>query len=145
MVFDCSYLVEREREALFDAAVNCLANEYEGRVSFKYIGPLPPYSFARLEVTRGNFEVVDEARMILGLPEKSSFEQIKACYRGLAMAHHPDRNPGDPRAEERFREVAKAYEILETYCENNPRLEDERSYSFSKDAVDSAVIVRSGS
>lgn len=145
MIFDHSYLVEREKEALFDEAVNLLADEYDRRVSFKYIGPLPPYSFTRLEVTRGNFELVDEARKTLGLPEKSSLEQIKVCYRGLGLAHHPDRNPDDPRAEERFRNIARAYEILEAYCENNPWLEENRIYSFTRDDVESAVMVRSGS
>ncbi len=145
MILDHSYLVEREKEALFDEAVNLLANEYEGRVSFKYIGPLPPYSFTRLEIAQGNFELVDEARKTLGLPEKSSLEQIKACYRGLSLAHHPDRNPDDPRAEQRFRDVARAYEILEAYCENNPWLEEDRIYSFLRHDVESAVMVRSGS
>lgn len=145
MIFDHSYLVEREKEALFEEAVNLLANEYGRGLSFKYIGPLPPYSFTRLEVTQGNFELVDEARKTLGLPEKSSLEQIKACYRGLSLAHHPDRNPDDPRAEQRFRNIARAYEILEAYCENNPWLEEDRIYSFLRDEVESAVMVRSGS
>ncbi|MBI1910359.1 MAG: GvpL/GvpF family gas vesicle protein [Deltaproteobacteria bacterium] len=145
MIFDRSYLVEREKEALFDEAVNHLANEYEGRVGFKYMGSLPPYSFTRLEIAQGNFDVVDEARKTLGLPEKTSFEEVKTCYRRLSLAHHPDRNPDDPAAEERFRNVAQAYEILEAYCENNSWLEEGRIYSFTKEDVESAVIVKSGS
>jgi hypothetical protein len=141
MIFDGSYLVEREKEPLFDEAVNRLANEYEGRLTFKYIGPLPPYSFTRLEISQGNFEVVEEARKTLGLPEKSSLEEIKTSYRRLSLAHHPDRNPDDPKAEERFRNVLRAYEILETYCEDNRWLEEGRIYSFTRDDVESAVMV----
>jgi hypothetical protein len=145
IIFDWSYLVEREKEALFSEAVGFIANGYEGRATIRHIGPLPPYSFTHLRVTQGNFEVVDEARKTLGLPEKASVEEIKACYRRLSLAHHPDRNPDDPRAEERFRNVIQAYEILEAYCENSPRLEEKRIYSFARDDVESAVMVRDGS
>ena len=141
MIFDCSYLIEREKETLFDEALNRLANEYEGRLTFKYIGPLPPYSFTRLEISQGNFEVVEEARKTLGLPEKASLEEIKACYRRLSLAHHPDRNPGDPRAVERFRHVAQSYEILEAYSEDNRWLGEGGIYSFTRDDVESAVMV----
>ena len=85
---------------------------------------------------------MDEARKTLGLQEKSSLEQIKACYRGLSLAHHPDRNPDDPGAEECFKNVTRAYEILEAYCENNRWLKEGRIYSFTKDDVERAVMVR---
>jgi preprotein translocase subunit Sec63 len=98
-----------------------------------------------LEITQGNFEVVDEARKTLESPEKASLEKIKASYRRLSLLYHPDRNPDDPRAEERFRNVARAYEILEAYCENNRWLKEGRIYSFTKDDVERAVMVRDGS
>jgi molecular chaperone DnaJ len=49
---------------------------------------------------------------ILGVRRDASTEEIKKAYRKLAMQYHPDRNPGDKRAEEKFKEVAEAYEIL---------------------------------
>jgi molecular chaperone DnaJ len=49
---------------------------------------------------------------VLGLDKNSDLEEIKKAYRGLAMKYHPDRNPGDQEAEENFKEVAEAYEIL---------------------------------
>lgn len=48
----------------------------------------------------------------LGLPETANAEQIKKAYRKLAMKYHPDRNPGDPKAEEMFKKINKANEIL---------------------------------
>ena len=49
---------------------------------------------------------------ILGVEKSASTEEIKKSYRRLAMQHHPDRNPGDREAEERFKEAAEAYEVL---------------------------------
>ncbi len=48
----------------------------------------------------------------LGVARNASEADIKAAYRKLAMKHHPDRNPGDKSAEEKFKTVSEAYEIL---------------------------------
>lgn len=49
---------------------------------------------------------------ILGVSRKASADEIKASYRKLAQTYHPDKNPDDPRAEEKFKEVSVAYEVL---------------------------------
>jgi len=49
---------------------------------------------------------------ILGVGKTASQEEIKKAYRKLARRHHPDRNPDDPEAEERFKEVQAAYDVL---------------------------------
>ena len=49
---------------------------------------------------------------ILGVSKSSSADEIKKAYRKVAMQFHPDRNPGDKEAEEKFKEAAEAYEIL---------------------------------
>ena len=48
----------------------------------------------------------------LGLRQDAAEKDIRKAYRRLAMRHHPDRNPDDPRAAERFKQVQSAYEIL---------------------------------
>ena len=49
---------------------------------------------------------------VLGLKREASAEEIKKSYRKLALQNHPDKNPGDPEAEKRFKEGAEAYEVL---------------------------------
>lgn len=49
---------------------------------------------------------------VLGVSKSASLDEIKKAYRKVAMQYHPDRNPGDKAAEEKFKEAAEAYEVL---------------------------------
>lgn len=49
---------------------------------------------------------------ILQIEKNASLEEIKASFRKLAMQHHPDKNPDDPEADEKFRELMEAYDVL---------------------------------
>ena len=49
---------------------------------------------------------------ILGVNRKASADDIRKVYRKLAMQHHPDKNPGDKKAEDRFKEINEAYQVL---------------------------------
>ncbi|MFC2412148.1 MAG: DnaJ domain-containing protein, partial [Bacteroides sp.] len=49
---------------------------------------------------------------VLGVEKNATAEEIKKAYRQCALKYHPDRNPGDKAAEEKFKEAAEAYEVL---------------------------------
>lgn len=49
---------------------------------------------------------------ILGVERKAGTDEIRKAYRKLAMQYHPDKNPGDKKAEERFKEINEAYQVL---------------------------------
>ncbi|HEY7822824.1 MAG TPA: DnaJ domain-containing protein, partial [Acidimicrobiia bacterium] len=49
---------------------------------------------------------------VLGISETATAEEVKKAYRKLAQTHHPDANPDDPEAEQKFKEISEAYAIL---------------------------------
>lgn len=49
---------------------------------------------------------------LLGIDRNADADELKKAYRKAALAHHPDRNPGDKKAEEKFKEVTEAYQVL---------------------------------
>src|ERR1700687_871779 len=49
---------------------------------------------------------------VLGVPRTASESEIRSEYRKLARKHHPDANPGDKSAEERFKDINEAYDVL---------------------------------
>ena len=60
---------------------------------------------------------------ILGVSRDASDEEIKKAYRKLALKHHPDRNPGDKKAEDAFKEASEAYQVL---CDETRRSQYDR-------------------
>jgi molecular chaperone DnaJ len=56
--------------------------------------------------------VADELYKTLGVSKKASDDEIKKAYRKLARKYHPDRNPDDPAAEEKFKEISAAHDVL---------------------------------
>jgi len=55
---------------------------------------------------------VDDLYATLGVAKTASADEIKKAYRKLARVHHPDANAGDPKAEERFKEISHAHDVL---------------------------------
>lgn len=146
MILNRSYLVERAQEVQFDAAMNDLGERYDATLSFRYIGPLPAYSFVNIELNQGNFALLDQARKTLELPETANWGKIKSAYRQSLLAHHPDHNLDDPQAAQRCKEVIAAFELVGAYCQSFQDFSargNEAEYAFTRDEVEKIFIVDS--
>ncbi len=142
MILNRSYLVDRRSETQFDAAMNTLGNCYDGILSFRYIGPLPAYSFVNIELNQGNFILLDKARKILKLQQTTTWGGIKSAYRQQLMAYHPDFHPDDAQAAERCKEVIAAFDMVSAYCRSFPDFSgNDSSYDFSRNEVEKHFIV----
>ncbi|MEK7370251.1 MAG: GvpL/GvpF family gas vesicle protein, partial [candidate division NC10 bacterium] len=84
MVLNVAFLIEKKREEEFDEQVRKLDEALNGEVSFRIVGPLPPYSFATVEVARPSVEKLEEARRLLGLGASVSQAEVKQAFRRLA-------------------------------------------------------------
>ena len=72
--------------------------------------------------------------LVLGVPERAGPEAIKRAYRALARESHPDRHPGDAEAEERFKRVQAAYQVLSDPALRRAYDRTRRSWAWAHDA-----------
>jgi len=143
MVTNLALLLDgADREAL-DRKLQLLDEEFESRLHFRCVGPLPPYSFATVELQVPSFESVDEARRALGLGEIASAGEIKQAYRRLASQFHPDRHPGDAQAQTKMMALTKAYTLLTAYAENQAlkaNAPQEAACCFDRQTVEQTLL-----
>ena len=73
-----------------------------------------PFGRLTLNLRGDNNSIMDykDYYKILGVERKASADDIRKAYRKLAMQHHPDKNPGDKKAEDKFKEINEAYQVL---------------------------------
>lgn len=136
MIANLSFLIERTRESELDKKMQELGEKYKGKLRFKYIGPMPPYSFVNINLKLGNFELVDAARKLLGLDEEATFDEIKKAYHELAHQYHPDKHQGDLKKEEQMKKITQAYNVLESYCQKKEKC------SFKEEDVKDSIIIK---
>jgi len=152
MIANFSFLIEKVREPELDRKMQELGKKYEGKLKFKYIGPMSPYSFANINLGLGDFELIDEARRTLGLGEEASFGEIRQAYYALSHQYHPDRPRGN---EEEMKKITQAYAALENYCQSCDEIAptpkfgvgvkgkvESQKYSFKKEDVENSLIIK---
>src|SRR4051812_37472467 len=71
----------------------------------------PPPSFIGPHFTRGH-SLARDPYQELGVSRTATADEIRKAFRKLAKAHHPDTNPGDKKAEEKFKQVSAAFDIV---------------------------------
>jgi len=128
-----SYLVEKEKGDLFDDALDEIAEKCADFIVFNYLGPLPPYSFTVTKFNKGNFDLINEARLVLGLKEQCTFDEVKSSYRKISFIVHPDKNEGEDK---KMKELNEAYRIVKAYCDGS----NESEFSFTKEAIERSFV-----
>ena len=122
MILNTAFLVARAGEEEVGETLERLDGRYGDTIDFRCVGPLPPYSFATVEVKTFEFEEIDRARRVLGLREWAALSEVKEAYRTLAHESHPDHayqqagKVGD-RMDEAFETVTDAYRLLNKYLQ----------------------------
>jgi len=150
MIINSSFLVEKTQASALELRLNQLADVYQS-LKFKLIGPMPPYSFTTMNLSLGNFELIDNARKILGLDESATLLEIKDAYHRLAAQYHPDKFEYIKdlvileETTERMKDIATANEILNIYCSQDSlplSTEKEQAFSFRKEDVENSVMIK---
>ncbi|GLV59281.1 hypothetical protein KDH_61080 [Dictyobacter sp. S3.2.2.5] len=116
MIFNAAFLLSRQRQDAFYHAVDVLDQQLESRVLFRIVGPLPPYSFATIEVKRFDPTSIEEAKKILQLPAEISDRSVRDAYHHMAKAYHPDTGSEEETGE--FQRINAAYTILQEFVAN---------------------------
>jgi hypothetical protein len=145
MVANIAFLISKNKHKDFEMKVEGLNTEFNEKLNFRCVGPLPPYSFYTLEIKTLNYEEVDWAKKRLGVSgDITSKNELKKAYQRQALSTHPDRNLNAPGAEKEFDEVNKSYKILTEYCEALEQacpVRDEKSLNGTNQK-DNPILVR---
>jgi len=149
MVMNIAFLLDKGRQKEFDRRLDELDEKLGGRLDFRRIGPLPPYSFSTVEVRPMTRHKVKQARELLDVGREASLSEVKRAYYALAQEHHPDAQPGDKAAEERFAQIAAAHQLLSSYCLGQAAAQgiatkrEAEGYrcSFSPAAIEESVLI----
>ena len=116
MIFNSAFLTDKDRKAEFEKELDEMDELYAGKINFRCVGPLPPYSFYTAEVKKIPFNDIEWAKGKLSLNDMATRDEIVKAYRSKANLYHPDKNLGSPDAERQFNEINRAYKILLEYC-----------------------------
>jgi len=144
MVANMALLVDEKGRGDLDQRLGLLDKESGGRLLFRCVGPLPPYSFATVEVQVPSFRAVDIARRQLSLGETATLGEIRHAYYRLAGLLHPDHNPKEADAEAGMAGLTEAYRLLTAYAESQgpgAKNRQQASCRFDQQTVEQALLI----
>lgn len=118
MILNSSFLIHRNQESEFNQALEKTDAEFQNKLRFKCVGPLPPYSFATMTIKKFDPEEILRAANILGLNGKAEAQKVKRIYKELSRMCHPDTDPNISM--EKFEALNRAYEMIADYCKDGP-------------------------
>jgi DnaJ-domain-containing protein 1 len=118
MIMNVAILIRKDQVNPVEERIVQLDRQYEDRINFRIIGPLPPYSFQTLEIKNVDYDLLNEARKTLELQEDTTVQEIRDAYWKLTKKFHPDKFPGHKTIQEHFEKINEAYRLLGEYCKD---------------------------
>lgn len=115
MAVSAAFLVEEANLEMFHDRVKHLNALFYNQIDFQLTGPLPPYSFAMVEVNRPDPEAMDEAKRLLKLSEVNDEAEVRKAYR-RALESGSGSKVGGKLARARLMALRRASDLLVAYC-----------------------------
>ncbi|EAR13305.1 hypothetical protein PI23P_02387 [Polaribacter irgensii 23-P] len=134
MVSNTAFLIHRSKLGLFEKALDVLDESLNGKLNFKFVGPLPCYSFYTMELTRLSIEKIESAKKELGLDDFTSENSMQQAYLDKAKLLHPDANTGED-ATIVFNQIKKAHKTLQDFADVLKPASKEEPFSLQRDVV----------
>lgn len=120
-IFNCAFLIEKAGEVGFFSRLDQLNQNFEEQLRFKCVSPLPPYTFCTFEVRRIGWDVVERAKILLGVDYGARLSKVKEIYLKKVLECHPDQDLSNPGLESKFKELTEAYKVLSMVCDGQGR------------------------
>ena len=141
MIFNTAFLVENDKINSFDNAIDELDSKYQGNINFRYVGPLPAYSFYTVELVKTNYKKLIHSKNLLDIKDSATLQDIKKAYRSKAILNHPDRKGSISTHD--FDEINQAYRyLLNTFSalkNTNGKLE---RLNFTKEQLNDRLLLK---
>lgn len=112
MVANFAVLLKKEDSAALDGALEALDADFNGSLRFRCVGPLPPTSFATVEVAFPSRQAIEQARQTLNIDGAAGRHEIVTAFRQLARENHPDLGAAEEQGAERMGQLSGAYRLL---------------------------------
>ena len=143
MVANIAFLLNKGKITLLEKTLDQLDKELKGELNFKYVGPLPCYSFYTLEIVELNFNQIEQAKNELGLQMKASAKEIKQAYLAKVKTVHPDVINSGNGNEACFTTVNKAYQTITNYLQTVRQSSSDDLYYFTEEQVnENSILVK---
>jgi hypothetical protein len=136
MAMSVAFLVEQASIETFHERIKNLNALFYNQADFQVIGPLPPYSFATVEVNRYSPEAIDEAKRLLKLNELNGEVEVRKAYRHLALEFNSSGKLGDKLAKARLTALQRASDLLVAYCRGQAEKEGDFLISIRRSRSD---------
>ncbi len=135
MISNNAYMINKNMQSGFDKTIDQLDEVFGGELNFKYIGPLPCYSFYTIEIKELPFELIEMAKNELELCEYATEKDIKLAYLKKAKIHHPDKSLNKHSRNNKFKRINKAYKTLLDYSMAVKQSSNEEIFYFNKEKI----------